>query len=77
MAHKASVLIACGALLGSFSATAQDARGVLQAASDAMGGARDLKSIEYSGAGWVGAVGQSFTPEQDWPRFEVIRFIRD
>src|SRR5499426_4107847 len=54
---------------------AQDARGVLQAAAKAMGAA-NVKSIQYSGTGWNAAVGQSFSPEEDWPRFEVTRYSR-
>jgi len=54
---------------------AQDARAVLQAAVTAMGAA-NVKSIQYSGTGWNAAVGQSFSPEEDWPRFEVTRYTR-
>ncbi|HSF19206.1 MAG TPA: MBL fold metallo-hydrolase [Vicinamibacteria bacterium] len=56
-------------------AAAQDARSVLQAAADAMG-ASDLRSIRYSGTGWRGAVGQSFRPDQDWPRFDLRHYTR-
>jgi glyoxylase-like metal-dependent hydrolase (beta-lactamase superfamily II) len=54
---------------------AQDARSVLQAAVKAMGTA-NVKTIQYSGTGWNAAVGQSFSPEEDWPRFEVTRYTR-
>jgi glyoxylase-like metal-dependent hydrolase (beta-lactamase superfamily II) len=54
---------------------AQDARAVLRAASAAMG-ADKVKTIQYSGTGWNAAVGQSFSPEEDWPRFEVTRYTR-
>ena len=54
-------------------AAAQDARAVLQAASKAMG---NLKSVQITGTGWNAAVGQSFTQEEDWPRFEVTRYVR-
>jgi glyoxylase-like metal-dependent hydrolase (beta-lactamase superfamily II) len=54
---------------------AQDARAVLQAAVTAMGAA-NVKTIQYSGAGWNAAVGQSFSPEEDWPRFEVTSYTR-
>jgi glyoxylase-like metal-dependent hydrolase (beta-lactamase superfamily II) len=54
---------------------AQDARAVLQSALTAMGAA-NVKSIQYSGTGWNAAVGQSFSPEEDWPKFEVTRYIR-
>jgi glyoxylase-like metal-dependent hydrolase (beta-lactamase superfamily II) len=55
------------------SAAAQDAGAVLQAASKAMG---NLKSVQITGTGWNAGVGQSFTPETDWPRFEVTRYVR-
>ena len=51
-------------------AAAQDARSVLQAASTAMGTAT-LKTVQITGTGWNAAMGQSFSPEADWPRFEV------
>src|SRR3989454_7282685 len=54
---------------------AQDARGVLQAAVKAMGTA-NVKTVQYSGTGWNAAVGQSFSPAEDWPRFEVTRYTR-
>jgi glyoxylase-like metal-dependent hydrolase (beta-lactamase superfamily II) len=74
MATKKSMLFALGMLVASCAA-AQDARVVLQAAADAIG-ARNVRSIEYTGAGWVAAVGQSFTPDEDWPRFEVLSYSR-
>src|SRR5262245_43157742 len=77
MARK--VFIAAGFLAVIFVMTtalrAQDARGVLQAAAKAMGAA-NVKTIQYSGTGWNAAVGQSFSPEEDWPRFEVTRYSR-
>jgi len=54
-------------------ASAQDAKAILQAASKAMG---SPKTIQMTGTGWNAAVGQSFTQEQDWPRFEVTRYVR-
>src|SRR5262245_61962310 len=54
---------------------AQDARGVLQAAMKAMGTA-NVKTIQYSGTGWNAAVEQSFSPEADWPSFEVTASTR-
>ena len=69
-----SVLVVFGALLAG-SAVAQDARSVLTAAADKLG-ARNVRSIEYTGSGWVAAVGQSATPADDWPRFEVINYTR-
>jgi len=46
---------------------AQDARAIVQAAAQAMGTA-SLKTVQYAGTGWNAAVGQSFSPSEDWPR---------
>jgi len=76
MARKlcvASVLIAL--VVAGDSLRAQDARGVLQAAVKAMG-ADNVRTIQYSGTGWNAGVGQSFSPQDDWPRFEVTRYTR-
>src|SRR6266446_10437166 len=54
---------------------AQDARAVLRSASDAMGAA-NVKTIQYSGTGMMAAVGQAYSPQDDWPRFEVTRYTR-
>ncbi len=56
-------------------ASAQDARSVLQAAATAMG-ATNLTSIQYSGSGWIAATGQSFSLAEDWPRWEVPSYSR-
>src|SRR5438105_14039004 len=51
-------------------AAAQDAKSLLQAADKAMG-ASAVNSVQYSGTGWMGAVGQAFATEgtgSDWPR---------
>src|SRR5438067_8592029 len=49
---------------------AQDAKTLLQAADKAMG-ASFVNSVQYSGTGWMGAVGQSYATQgagHDWPR---------
>jgi glyoxylase-like metal-dependent hydrolase (beta-lactamase superfamily II) len=75
MTRKLCVLVAVLALLvmAVGTAAAQDAKAVLQAASTAMGA---LKSVQITGTGWNAGVGQSFSPEADWPRFEVTRYVR-
>jgi hypothetical protein len=74
MVRRLSVLVAFLALsVGT--ASAQDARSVLQSASKAMSAA-NLKTIQYSGAGWDASVGQSYNLTGDWPRFEVSSFSR-
>src|SRR5712692_2983113 len=74
MANRLSVLLAVLALMVG-TAAAQDARAVLQAASTAMG-AGNLKTIQISGTGMNAAFGQSYSPDSDWPRFEVTRYIK-
>jgi glyoxylase-like metal-dependent hydrolase (beta-lactamase superfamily II) len=55
--------------------TAQDARTVLQAAAKNIG-ADALKTIQISGTGFSAAVGQSYSPADDWPRFEVTSYTK-
>ena len=57
------------------SATAQSVQGVLQATATAMG-MENLTSIEYSGTGWQGRVGQNVSPDRDWPRVELTSYTR-
>src|SRR5437879_12752020 len=54
---------------------AQEVRCGLRAAGDAMGVA-NVKTIQYSDTGWSAAVEQSFSAQDDWPRFEVTRYVR-
>jgi glyoxylase-like metal-dependent hydrolase (beta-lactamase superfamily II) len=56
-------------------ATAQDARTAVQAAAKNIG-ADTLKTIQISGTGWNAAVGQSYSPTEDWPKFEVTSFTK-
>ncbi len=62
-------------LLCTLSVYAQDAHEVLEKASRAMG-VDEMISIQYKGTGWVGAVGQNFTPSMDWPRLELSSYTR-
>ncbi len=63
------------ALLMAGFAAAQDVQSVLQAAATAMG-VENMESIQYSGTGWQGMVGQNFAPDQDWPRVDLPRYTR-
>ncbi|OFW03042.1 MAG: hypothetical protein A3I61_05455 [Acidobacteria bacterium RIFCSPLOWO2_02_FULL_68_18] len=63
------------AALMAVSAPAQDARSVLQAAAKAMG-VENMRSIQYTGTGWQGMVGQNFAPDQDWPRVDLTSYTR-
>jgi len=62
-------------LTGVSTVSAQDARDALQAAARTMGATR-LNTLEISGSGWYGQVGQSYTHDGDWPRFEVFAYTR-
>ena len=75
MARKLSVLVVIILVLAAGGASAQDAQAVLQASAKAMG-ATNLKTLQYSGTGWIAAVGQSFGLTGDWPRFDMTRYTR-
>ena len=76
-------MVVCAAALALVSGTAsaqsgqsaQDARSVLQAAAKALG-AENLRCVTYSGAGFVGLVGQQYDLRDDWPRVELSRYSR-
>ena len=74
MVRRLSILVAFLALIVG-TASAQEARSILQSAAKAMAAA-NLKTIQYSGAGWDTSVGQSYNLTSDWPRFEVSSFAR-
>src|SRR5882724_1414889 len=57
------------------SAAAQDVTSVLRTAATAMG-MNDMKSIQYTGTGWQGMVGQNYAPDQDWPRTGLKSYTR-
>ena len=61
--------------LSAATASAQDARAVLQASLKAMGG-ENLKTIQISGAGWNSQIGQTYGLAEDWPHFEVAGYTR-
>jgi glyoxylase-like metal-dependent hydrolase (beta-lactamase superfamily II) len=56
-----------------FSLAAQDAKTVLQAASNAMG---DVKSIQYSATGDLYALGQAYSPTSAWPQNNITSYTR-
>jgi hypothetical protein len=72
--RRLSILVALlGLSVGT--ASAQDPRTVLQASIKAMGGA-ELKTIQYSGAGWFSRIGQTYGLAEDWPKYEVTGYTR-
>ena len=54
-------------------AAAQGVQSVLQSVATAMG-MENLTSIQYSGTGWQGRVGQNVSPDRDWPRVELTSY---
>src|SRR5262245_31311949 len=53
----------------------QDAKALLQAVAKNIG-ADTLRCVTYSGSGYVGIVGQNFTPRDDWPRLELASYTK-
>src|SRR5712692_6825637 len=74
MAKRLLVLFAVLALMVG-TAAAQDARAVLQAAAKNIG-ADTLTTIQITGTGMNAAFGQSYSPDTDWPRFEVTSYTK-
>src|SRR2546422_1706072 len=75
MAKRLSIIVVLLALMGG-TAAAQDAKAVLQAAAKGMG-TEALKCVTYSGTGgYVGIVGQGYSPGDDWPKVELASFSR-
>ncbi|MBI4475405.1 MAG: MBL fold metallo-hydrolase [Acidobacteria bacterium] len=56
-------------------AVAQDVRTVLAAVSRNIG-ADNLRCVTYAGSGYAGAVGQNYTPRDDWPRIELASYTK-
>ena len=54
---------------------AQDVKAVLQTVAKTLG-AENLRCVTYSGGGYVGSVGQNYTPRDDWPRVELASYTR-
>ena len=52
-----------------------DARAALLAAQKAMGG-ENLKTIEYTGAGFSSLIGQQYAVSGGWPTYEVADYTR-
>ncbi|HEY5617283.1 MAG TPA: MBL fold metallo-hydrolase [Vicinamibacterales bacterium] len=74
MAKRLWLSLSLAALMTGLGA-AQDARSVLQAAAAAMG-MNNVQSIQYTGTGWQGMVGQNVAPDQDWPRVDLTSYTR-
>ena len=66
MRNKPGIWLLASALVAG-PAAAQDAASFLEATDNAIG-ASSVNSVQYSGSGWMGAVGQNFADGEDWPR---------
>src|SRR5205823_9708428 len=71
----ALLMIVCSSAPFATGQNVQNVRSVLDAANVAMGG-DNLKTIEYSGAGWSSRIGQTYGLNEDWPKFEVAGYTR-
>src|SRR5262245_31634978 len=74
MSRKISFVMVAIALI-SWSVFSQDNRVALEKASQNLGGT-DLKSIRFSGTGFIYAVGQSPNPSAPWPKFNAKSYTR-
>src|SRR5262252_1135438 len=63
---KRCIAALAAVMLLSWTASAQDAKTVIDNASKAMG---SLKSVEYAGSGFDFAIGQNVNPTSSWPKF--------
>ena len=74
MAKRLWLSLSLAALMAG-STGAQDPRTVLQSTAAAMG-VSNMKSIQHSGTGWQGMVGQNHAPADDWPRVDLTSYTR-
>ena len=77
MTGTRSLLCLLSILIAMMSGTpaAQDPKTLLQAVAKNIG-ADTLRCITYSGSGYVGIVGQNYTPRDDWPRLELASYTK-
>jgi glyoxylase-like metal-dependent hydrolase (beta-lactamase superfamily II) len=74
MSRKISIAIVAIALM-SWAVHSQEAKTVLENASQTLG-AGNLKSIQFSGTGFIFAIGQSPNPSAPWPKFNLKSYTR-
>lgn len=76
MVRRLAILVAViGLSVAATPAQEADARAALLASLKAMGG-ENLKTIEYSGAGFSSQIGQQFDVNGGWPTYEVASYTR-
>ena len=69
------LVVVVGLSVGTAVAQEVDARAALLASLKAMGG-ENLKTIEYSGAGFSSRIGQQYALDGNWPQYEVADYTR-
>lgn len=69
------LLVLIALTVGAPTAQDQGAKAVLQTVARNIG-AENLRCVTYSGSGYVGIVGQNYTPRDDWPRVELASYTR-
>src|SRR5262249_59739811 len=70
---KTLIIVLAVAALGALASWAQDAKTTLEAAAAALG-ARNLRTIEFSGRGSDFMFGQAYDGNNPWPRFNLPNY---
>jgi hypothetical protein len=72
---KKLILLIVAIAVTAFCLNAQDAQTVINNAIKSLG-ATDLKTIEYSGSGYVFSFGQNPNPTMPWPKFNAKSYTK-
>ena len=72
---KKLILLIVALAVTAFCLNAQDAQTVINNAMKSLG-ATDLKTIEYSGSGYVFSLGQNPNPNTPWPKFNAKSYTK-
>jgi len=72
---KKSIFLIVSLAVTSFCLNAQDAQTVINNAVKSLG-ASDLKTLEYSGSGYVFSFGQNPNPNMPWPKFNAKSYTK-
>ena len=75
LSMTAAVLCVLGVTASGQDSRPVDARATLRAAPTGMGGT-NLKTIQYSAAAWSSRIGQTYTVNEDWPKYQVADSTR-
>jgi len=75
MRYKLGTTVFVLSALMAGSASAQDAKSLLEAADRALG-ASAVNSVQYNATGWIRFLGQNFTADQDWNRVDLQTYTQ-